>query len=296
MDHEADYESHLEVKRPSLHIFTVREAYLLAAASMFMGLFVSLTFQGFLPESDQAAILNRLAVLFGELAILIPAVLILKQRGLKFRQVLPLRSVSPVTIIMSMVLTAGAIGLVSVFEIVVLPFFPIPDFLKQLESDLMQASFLDNLVLIFAGVLVAPLVEEFIFRGILQQSLFYRHGSLLPAMIVPTVIFALFHVAYLFYLPALLELIALALMLAWLMVKTGNLLVPVLVHGLFNLSSFSGLFITDLEEITTLKEFGVPWIILSILLMAAGVFYFKHMPVAEFEEVYLIPSLRGEEF
>ena len=253
-----------------LHIFTTREAYLLVAASMFMGLFVSLTFQGVLSGGEDGALLDRLVVLFGELAILLPPLLILKQRKIKLEQVLPLKRIAPVTAIMAIVLVAGVIGLVSIFEILILPYFPIPDFLKQLESDLLRADLLDNMVLIIAGTLAAPLVEEFIFRGILQHSLFYRYGSVMPAMVIPTVIFALFHVAYLFYLPALIELIALAFLLGWLMLKTGNLFIPILVHGLFNLSSFSGVFITELEEIETLADLGAPWIILSVLLTAAG--------------------------
>jgi membrane protease YdiL (CAAX protease family) len=262
---------------------------------MFMGLFVSLTFQGLFSGSDNAALLDRLIVLVGELAILLPPLLILKQRNIKLQQILPLKRVSPVTIIMAIVLIAGVIGLVSIFEIIILPYFPIPDFIKQLESDLIQADLVDNLVLIIAAALAAPLVEELIFRGILQHSLFYRYGSLVPALVIPTVIFALFHVAYLFYLPALIELITLAYILAWLILKTGNIFIPVLVHGLFNLSSFSGAFISDLEEITTLAELGVSWIILAVLLSLAGWFYFKQMHIVVFEEVYLIPPLREKE-
>ncbi|MEA3287169.1 MAG: CPBP family intramembrane glutamic endopeptidase [Candidatus Marinimicrobia bacterium] len=283
------------MKHNSLHIFTTREAYLLVATSMFMGLFVSLAFQGIFSGRENAALLGRIVVLLGELAILLPPLLILKQRNVKLQQVLPLKQISPVTAIMAIVLVAGVIGLVSVFEVVVLPYFPIPDFLKQLESDLIRADLIDNLVLIIASTLAAPLVEEFIFRGIMQQSLFYRYGSLMPAIVVPTVIFALFHVAYLFYLPALIELIALAILLAWLMIKTGNIFIPILVHGLFNLSSFFGVFITDLEEVTSLADLGILWITLSVILSVIGWFYFKQMHIVVFEEVYLIPPLREKE-
>ncbi len=263
---------------------------------MFLGLFVSLTLQAILVEMNEVALFDKLIVLIGELAILVPAILILKQRGVKIFQVLPLKTVSPVTVIMAVVTVLGAIGLVSVFEVIITPYFPIPEFLAKLESNLAQSSSLDILVLVLAGSVAAPIVEEFIFRGILQQSLFYRYGSLLPALVVPTVIFALFHVAYLFYLPALLELLALAFLLAWLMVKTGNLLIPILVHGLFNLSSFASLFMSDLNEISTLSDLGIPWIIITIVFCGAGWFYFKNMQTVVFDEVYLIPPLRERDF
>lgn len=258
---------------------------------MFLGLFVSLSLQGMLAGMVNTALLDRLIVLIGELVILVPPLLILRQRQVKIRQVIPLKPISQVTFVMAVVMVIGVIGLVSIFEILVLPFFPIPEFLEQLEADLSNGILIDTLILIIAGSLAAPLVEEFLFRGILQHSLFYRFGSLLPAMAVPTVIFTLFHVAYLFYLPALIELVALALLLAWLMAKTGNLLIPILVHGLFNLSSFVGLFVTNLEENSSLSDLGWPWIVLAILFSGVGWFYFKSMRVVVFDEVYLIPPL-----
>ncbi|NQV13920.1 CPBP family intramembrane metalloprotease [bacterium] len=283
------------MSRP-LHIFIPREAYLLVAASMFLGFFVSLTFQGILSETENPVILDRLVILISEMLILLPPFFILKQRGIPIVQVLPLASISPITLVMAGVIVIGAVGLVSIFEVLVLPYFPIPDFLNQMEFEISQGGFWDSLVLIIAGSLVAPIVEEFIFRGILQQSLFYRYGSLIPAIVVPTVVFALFHVAYLYYLPAFLELLSLALLLSWLMVKTGNILIPVVVHGLFNLSSFTGLFIAEMEETASLGDLGLPWIILSIISAGAGWFYFKHMQLVEHDEVYLIPPLREKGF
>jgi membrane protease YdiL (CAAX protease family) len=196
---------------------------------------------------------------------------------------------------MAIVFVAGAIGMVTAYELIMLPYFPIPEFLKQLETELSQGGVLEILILIIAGSIAAPIVEEFLFRGVLQQSLFYKYGSILPAMVVPTVIFALFHVAYLFYLPAFIELLALAFMLAWLMVKTGNILIPIIVHGLFNLSSLSDLFIPTLEDVNTVSELGLAWVITSVLLILIAWIYFKNMPNVVLDRVYLIPPLREKE-
>jgi membrane protease YdiL (CAAX protease family) len=279
----------------SLHIFTKHEAYFLVASGMFMGLFISLLFQGISSGPFDTALVDRLIVLFGELAILVPPLIILKQRKVSVKDVLPLHEVSPLTFIMAIVFVAGAIGMVTAYELIMLPYFPIPEFLKQLETELSQGGVLEILILIIAGSIAAPIVEEFLFRGVLQQSLFYKYGSILPAMVVPTVIFALFHVAYLFYLPAFIELLALAFMLAWLMVKTGNILIPIIVHGLFNLSSLSDLFIPTLEDVNTVSELGLAWVITSVLLILIAWIYFKNMPNVVLDRVYLIPPLREKE-
>lgn len=280
----------------SLHVFIPREAYLLVAASMFLGFFVSLTFQGVLFEMDNPVIFDRLVILVSEIVILLPCIFILRQRNITILQVLPLNPVSPVTLAMSLVLVIGSVGLISILEVLLVPYFPIPDFLKQMESEISQGGFWDTMILVIAASLVAPVVEEFIFRGVLQQSLFYRYGSLIPAIVIPTIIFALFHVAYLFYFPALLELVALAVLLSWLMAKTGSILIPIIVHGIFNLSSFAGLFITEMDETTTVGDLGLPWIIISIITAIAGLIYFKYIKLAEHDDVYLIAPLREEGF
>jgi membrane protease YdiL (CAAX protease family) len=256
---------------------------------MFLGLFVGLSLQSLISGMEDSALLDRLIMLIGEIVILVPPFFILKQREISYTQVLPFQKLSPVTIAMSVVFIVGVIGLVSVFEVLVLPYFPVPDFLRQMDATLFDGGILANVILISAAVLVAPFVEEFLFRGMLQQSLFYHFGSAIPAMIIPTVVFALFHVGYLFYVPAMVELLMLGLILAWLMLKTGNILIPILMHSLFNLSAFSGSFLGLDEEATRLADLGWTWIILSLVFSLMGWFYFKRMKTVVCNEVYLIP-------
>ncbi|NQV41621.1 MAG: CPBP family intramembrane metalloprotease [Candidatus Marinimicrobia bacterium] len=277
------------MSRFSFHIFGTREAYFMVAASMFLGLFVGLSLQSLISGMENTALLDRLIMLLGEIAILVPPLFILNQRKLSLTQVLPLKKVSPITIGMSILLIGGVIGLVSVFEVLILPYYPVPEFLEQMDATLFDGGLLANVILISAAVLVAPFVEEFLFRGLLQQSLFYHFGSILPAMVIPTVVFSLFHVGYLFYFPAMVELLTLGLLLAWLMVKTGNLLIPMLTHALFNLSAFSGLFLGLDEETSSLADLGWTWIVISTALFGIGWFYFKRMKTVECDDVYLIP-------
>jgi len=256
---------------------------------MFLGLFVGLSLQSMISGIENNELLDRLIILLGEVAILVPPLFILKQRKIAIPEVLPLQRVSRLTVVMSVLFIGGVIGLVSIFEVLILPYFPVPYFLEALDETLFDGGILANVVLIVAAVIVAPLVEEFIFRGLLQQSLFYHFGSIIPAIVIPTVIFALFHVGYLFYFPAMLELISLGLLLAWLMTKTGNILIPMLTHALFNLSAFSGLFMSLDEETSTLADLGPTWIIVSVVLFAAGWLYFKQMKPVVCEDVFLIP-------
>ena len=86
-------------------------------------------------------------------------------------------------------------------------------------------------VLLAAGtaVVVAPVAEEFLFRGYFYGVL-KRHVGLLPALLFTAVLFAAVHTSVPVFLP--LFVFAVCLTLAY--EATGSLLVPILMHALFN--------------------------------------------------------------
>jgi membrane protease YdiL (CAAX protease family) len=94
-----------------------------------------------------------------------------------------------------------------------------------------------GLLVIFAIVL-APIVEETIFRGCIYRFL-KSQTTLLPAQIVSGVLFAVMHGN----LMSLLPLVVVGILLARVYEKSGNLLVPICFHGMFNGFSLLMLYI-----------------------------------------------------
>ncbi len=90
----------------------------------------------------------------------------------------------------------------------------------------------------FFAVVIAPIAEEFIFRGVLFSSL-HKLGWPKCAWIVPSLLFALIHNSA----PIFLPLLFFALVLTWLYQKTGGLLAPILAHSLFNATNLGLLFL-----------------------------------------------------
>jgi hypothetical protein len=90
----------------------------------------------------------------------------------------------------------------------------------------------------FFAVILAPLAEEFIFRGVLFSSL-QKMGWPKCAWIFPSLLFALIHNNA----PIFAPLFAFALALTWLYQKTGGLLAPMLAHALFNATNLGLLFL-----------------------------------------------------
>jgi membrane protease YdiL (CAAX protease family) len=81
----------------------------------------------------------------------------------------------------------------------------------------------------FFAVVLAPVAEEFIFRGMLFPFV-KQLGFPKTAWIGVSLLFALIHLTPAYFVP----LFVLALALTWLYEKTDNLLAPIFAHALFN--------------------------------------------------------------
>jgi uncharacterized protein len=91
--------------------------------------------------------------------------------------------------------------------------------------------------IILLAVVIAPLAEEFVFRGFLYGVL-KRYAGAVPALIFSGVSFALIHL----HAPSLLPLFLLACALTLAYELSGSLLVPMAMHSLFNSVSLIGVF------------------------------------------------------
>lgn len=85
----------------------------------------------------------------------------------------------------------------------------------------------------FTAVVLAPVFEEFLFRGILVP-VFRDRGWRRTAIWGTAVLFGLSH----FNLASFIPLTLFGALLAWLYVRTGNIFVPMATHCLFNLTNF----------------------------------------------------------
>ena len=94
--------------------------------------------------------------------------------------------------------------------------------------------------------MLAPVAEEFIFRGVLFPFV-KQLGWPKLAWFGVSFLFALIHGAPDIFIP----LFVLALGLTWLYEKTGNLLAPIAAHGLFNAA--------NLVLLVLVYKFGAEW-------------------------------------
>lgn len=101
-------------------------------------------------------------------------------------------------------------------------------------------SWTDRFALGFVAVVLAPLAEEGLFRGVFYPAL-KSFGYPQAAMWLTSAVFALIHFNVLIFLP----LLVLAVVLVKLYERTGNLLSCITCHATFNLFNFIMLFVAN---------------------------------------------------
>ena len=87
------------------------------------------------------------------------------------------------------------------------------------------------------AVLLAPLIEEILYRGIVQQSLRRLKVNRWLAILLTSGLFALMHIAVLpdsTMIAGLMALFTVSMVFGWLREQTGRLIAPILAHVVFN--------------------------------------------------------------
>jgi len=120
---------------------------------------------------------------------------------------------------------------------------PIP--IQPEEQDAVQTlrratSLFDRFVLGAGTIILAPMAEETLFRGILYPAI-KRAGFPRLALWVTSLVFALIHANIAIFVP----LFALAVVLVFLYEYTGNLLAPIAAHAIFNALNFTRLYLSS---------------------------------------------------
>jgi hypothetical protein len=87
---------------------------------------------------------------------------------------------------------------------------------------------------IFMAVIVAPVAEEFIFRGYFY-GVIRRYGGRIPAILTSSLLFAAIHA----HLPSMPGLGILAIILCLLYERTGSLWAPIAMHACFNATTIA---------------------------------------------------------
>ena len=92
--------------------------------------------------------------------------------------------------------------------------------------------------LLFMAIVLAPIFEEILFRGIALPYLLRKIGTL-PALVLVSFFFAMIHS----HLPSFIPLFVIAMAFGLAYLRTGSLTVPITMHMIFNAVNVGMMFI-----------------------------------------------------
>lgn len=173
-----------------------------------------------------------LSIIIGCVLLVALSILIIRLRGGSSRRYLALKP-------LSWAVSIKMLGLLLVFMIAsqVLTYFLDETPLEFVDP--LYQSVSSVWLLIFAMVIVAPLYEELVFRGILWSAIAeqfeassLKHQGAIVASVVTSLIFAVIHVQYGLY--EISTIVVLALLFCYARIRSGSLLLPMLLHVINN--------------------------------------------------------------
>ncbi len=182
--------------------------------------------------SSNGTIVSASIIISGGLLTVV-SLLIIRLKGGNFRQYLALTP-------FSLAVGGGILGLLLVFMIGSQALTYLLDKSPLVFVDPLYQSVSSVWLLVFAMVIVAPLYEELVFRGILwsaiaeqfSRSSYLGQSGAVIASIITSFIFAAIHLQYGLY--EISTIVVLALIFCYARIKSGSLVLPMLLHIINN--------------------------------------------------------------
>jgi len=212
--------------------------------------------------------LTLLAMLISTVFIGIPVIFYLRFTRKSLRKNLRINAISRNTLISIIFLSVGFIILVDELDRIVYTFFGLPDFLEELVEQLKITSFKSGLLILAATTLVAPIVEEMLFRGYLQKILEDYWRDITKAILVTSIFFAMIHLNPYW----IVQIYLLGLVLGYLAWRTNSIIPSIIMHSLNN--GFAVFLINASEKFNHYYNWHAHvhplWIITAIILIIIG--------------------------
>lgn len=166
-----------------------------------------------------------------ELAMIGAIAWAVRKTGLPWRRALGLRPLPLGTLVPLALVLVGSVTVFSEMYVIVQRLVPVPPEFEALLRDLLRIGDATDLALtVLVAVVLAPVLEEALFRGVVLQGLARRRGPR-SATLWTAGFFAFFH----FYNPwQILPTFFLGLVLAWVVLTTRTLWASIVLHAAFN--------------------------------------------------------------
>jgi membrane protease YdiL (CAAX protease family) len=239
---------------------TIKTAFGIVIASLFSAFFAGAVVLGIglsNPEEPQKTY-TFISFIIGQGFMLVPLFWFLRSRKEPIAERLRIRFVSSDVIISSIYLSFGIIILSDELDRIIQIFLPAPEYILDLNGLLQPESIMGFFLLFIAVVIIAPLGEELLFRGFLQQILEKHWKDVTRAVLVTALFFAMIHMNPYWFV----QIYILGILLGFLAWKTKSVLPPLILHGINNaMAMFFSFAEIENNSIYIFNGHVAPWFI-----------------------------------
>ncbi len=221
----------------------------------------------YFPEYSQKTF-TFISFIVGQSFMLIPLISFLISKKEPLIKRLRINNVSSETIKLTTMFSVGLIILSDEFDRLIQTFIPSPNYIIDLNSLLQPESILGYVLLIIAIAIIAPIGEELLFRGFLQQFLEQHWKDITRAILITSLFFSFIHMNPYWFI----QIYILGIMLGFLSWKTNSIFPPLILHALNNGTALFFSFI-DLEKNSWYlwNNHVTPWLLfLAVILVYTG--------------------------
>jgi hypothetical protein len=143
--------------------------------------------------------------------------------------------------------------------------FPIPDFMKEMIEQFVNQKGVFSFIAI---VITAPVIEEFIFRGIILDGLLKKYSPT-KSILISSILFGIVHLNPWQFISALI----LGLFSGWVYYRTKKLTLSILIHSINNLIGFISFYLVDMETIMSESIFEFYGGVVNMVVITASAIF-----------------------
>ena len=219
------------------------------------------------PEESQKNY-TFISFIIGQSFMILPLILFLLSKKEPLIKRLRLNPVSTSTLIYSFVFSLGLIIISDEIDRLIQVFIPAPEYILDLNNLLQPESVWGFILLFTAVAIIAPIGEEILFRGFLQQYLEKYWKDITKSILLIALFFAIIHLNPFWFV----QIYILGIVLGFLAWKTNSIIPSLILHSLNNTAALILSFI-DLKKDSfyLLNGHVSPWlIIIAVFLIIKG--------------------------
>ena len=220
-----------------------------------------------LPNLDSTNI-SLLSMLVSTILIGLPVFIYLRLNKVSIRNQLRINKISIKTFLSIILVSIGFIVIIDELDSIVYALFGAPEFLQELVQQLKITSVHNGILIILTTTIVAPLVEEMLFRGFLQKVLEESWEDITKAILVTSLFFALVHLNPYW----IVQIYLLGMLLGYLSWRTNSIIPGIILHGLNNGFAVA---LNNAEDVFNRyynwhNQVNPAWIIFAIIIIFLG--------------------------